>query len=59
MASEDQHCNGLTTREALLKLTTEIEQMLWQFEKSRKSRQVSFIVVDIYYKIHSGLFIYL
>lgn len=32
------HCGGLSTREALLKLTTEIEQVLWQFENSRKSR---------------------
>lgn len=29
---------GLTTREALLKLATEIEQVLWQFENARKSR---------------------
>lgn len=30
--------SGMATKEALLKLATEIEQMLWQFENSRKSR---------------------
>lgn len=32
---------GLTTREALLRLATEVEQVLWQFEKSQKSRWVT------------------